>query len=643
MSKKNKKFRKIAPTNKKKKGGTGPGNISRQYVFQRAVNLHQAGRLSEAEVLYREILLADPDNPDVLYSLGMLAHQVEQPDIAGKLIGRALQIRPDYVEACINLGNILYEQGKHDEAIANFRRAIILKPNFPMLHNNLGNALRAKGLFVEAVLSFRQALKLEPDYAPAHYNLGNVLLDEGKLEEAAASFHQAINLKPGYAEAHNNLGNILSDQGRLDDAASCFRRALALKPDFAEAHNNLGNTLTDQGLLAEAIASYQQAISLKPEFAEAHYNLGFTYRHSGMTEDAISSYRKAISLKPDYAKAYKGLSAIVKFTELTDEVHAMENLYAGELSDTERIDLGFALGKVFEDLKDYDRAFRYILEANRLKRRSIDYSIQKDSDLFEKIKKTFSPGFFASHDDSGTEDDTPIFILGMPRSGTTLVEQILASHPQVFGAGELTVLQELVSSTCPGGEAAQYPECLPDLDADALRRMGSDYLKGIRVYAEDAPHITDKMPHNFLHVGLIRTILPRARVIHCTRNPMDTCLSIFKNDFAGTHNYAYDMVELGRYYTLYQDLMAYWEESLPGFMYSLRYEDMIADQRKQTEDLLAFCGLPWDDACLAFYRTRRRVSTASLAQVRQPIYKDSVELWKRYEKQLEPLRKAIYG
>jgi len=644
MSKKRKKFQhKSAPLKNKKRGAKPPENFSKQIAFQRALNLHQAGRLSDAEKLYRQILLADPDNPDVLYSLGMLVHQAGKHDIAVELINRALQTRPDYLEALINLGNILGEQGRLDKAVACFRRALNLKPNFPMVLNNLGNALRAQGKLHEAVLSYHQALEVVPDYAMAHYNLGNVLLDQGKLDEAADSFRRTLNLKPDYAEAHNNLGNIFSDQGKVKDAIASFRQAIKLKPDFAEAHNNLGNLLSEQGLLNEAFVNFRQALLLKPDFAEAHYNLGFIYRQLDMREDAISCYRRAISLKPYYAKAYKGLSAIVKYTEVTEEVNTMEDLHKEDIPDAERMDLGFALGKVFEDLKNYDRAFSYILEANRLKRRSIEYSIQEDADLFARLKRTFTPDFWASHDDSGMEDNTPIFILGMPRSGTTLVEQILASHPQVFGAGELALLQDLVRNICPGDGAAQYPECMLDLDNETLRRMGSEYIKGIRGYAEDATHITDKMPHNFLHIGLIRTILPNARVIHCTRNPMDTCLSIFKNDFQGTHNYAYDMVELGRYYTLYQDLMSYWEETLPGFMYSLSYEDMIADQRKQTEDLLDFCGLSWDDACLAFYRTKRRVTTASLAQVRQPIYKDSVELWKRYEKQLEPLRKAIYG
>jgi hypothetical protein len=230
----------------------------------------------------------------------------------------------------------------------------------------------------------------------------------------------------------------------------------------------------------------------------------------------------------------------------------------------------------------------------------------------------------------------------MPRSGTTLVEQILASHPLVFGAGELPILKEFVMNcSSPARASVQFPECMQDLAMDDFERMGSDYIKKLRNISGNAQYITDKLPHNFLRIGLIKTILPNAKVIHCMRNPMANCFSIFKTDFTGTHRYAYDMRELGQYYTLYLGLMEHWEKVLPGFIFSLRYEELISDQENQTKSLLNFCGLPWNEACLTFYETERQVSTASCAQVRQPMYNDSVELWRRYEKQLAPLRKAL--
>ena len=513
----------------------------------------------------------------------------------------------------------------------------------PKEYYSLGESAIRRNQLEEAAGYFGQALSLQPDYIDALNRLGVIRLTQGRLDEAVATFSRMVELQPDNPQAHFNLGIALYDQGKLDAAVASFRRLVALQPDYVEAHYNLGNFLMEQGKLDEAINSFNKALELKPDYAEARCNLGLLYKELGQTDDAVASFKKALSLKPDYVRAYKGLSLITKYTEFNEIIKKMENLYSRKgISEADRKDLGFALGKTFEDLGDYNKSFDYILEANRLKRKSYNYSIQKDHDLFAGIKEVFSPAFFASHRNSGFQDKTPIFILGMPRSGTTLVEQILASHPRVFGAGELAALFNVTNSFCTAGKA-QFPEYIIDLDEETLLRMGSEYIEKIRKYSIKADYITDKMPHNFLRVGLIKIILPNAKVIHCVRNPMDTCLSIFKMDFTTPHGYAYDLIELGQYYNLYRDLMTHWEKVLPGFMYTIKYEELVTDQENQTKDLLSFCNLPWDKACLTFYKTERRVRTASLAQVRQPIYKDSVNLWKRYEKQLEPLRKEIYG
>ena len=683
-----------------------------QSLLQQALTFHQAGRLSEAEAIYRRILRTEPNHPDVLHYLGMLAHEAGDSEIAVELLNKSLKISPDYVNALNTLGTILRDRGKTAEAVASFRRALTLKPDYAAAHNNLGLALKDLGELDEAVASFRNALSFKPDFVEACYNLGITfhdqgmreeemacylrvlelrpdftdayfnlgvifkdqgkfgeavacyrqiiaflpdcteaynelgiaLYDQGKPDEAIASFRQALALKPDYAEALNNLGNTLKAQGMLDEAVACYRKAISLQPDHAQVYCNLGNALEEQGNLDEAEVCISRGVALDPEYPEAHYSLGVIFRQKGRMADAISCFRKALSYKPDHILAYKGLTSIVKYTEADEVVHAMKDLYSKDnLPAEDRVNLGFALGKVFEDIGDFDESFDYILAANRLKRELSDYSIENDRNLFERIKTTFSPEFFAAHRDAGNSDPTPIFILGMPRSGTTLVEQILASHPLVFGAGELRTLANLAGAVCLGEKRVQYPDCLPDLGMDVFANLAVNYLKIIREYSTDAERITDKMPHNFLHIGLIGTILPKARVVHCTRDSMDVCFSIFKKDFTGVHGYAYDLADLGRYYNLYRDLMAHWDKVLPGFIYNLRYEDLVEDQRNQTKNLLDFCGLPWDEACLAFHETERKVSTASAGQVRQPIYRGSVKLWKRYEKQLEPLRKAISG
>lgn len=580
---------------------------------------------------------------DKLLYQGAMAAGHGRFDEAETCFRQAVKLKPDYAIAYGNLGLALHDQGKLDEAEANLHKALKLNPDFAEAHNNLGMTFHSSGRPDEAEACFRQAIKLNPDYTKAFNNLGLALHDQGKLDEAEANLNKALTLTPDFADTYINLGIILNSQGKLEEAVASYRQALTLRPDYAEAHYNLGITLGDQGKLAESETSLRQALKLNPDYTEAYNNLGLTLHSSGKLDEAETCFRQALKLNPDSAKVYKSLSLFTKKSEVDDVIIAMEKLYnRKDMSDEDQIDLGFALGKSFENLGEYEKSFDFILDANLVKRKSYTYSIQDDHKLFERIKKTFSPDFISSHKNSSNPDNTPIFILGMPRSGTTLVEQILASHPLVFGAGELLFLANIVNKICAEGAAGKSPECILELGKEEIERIGSEYIEKIRKYSNSAQHITDKLPHNFMHLGLINKILPNAKVIHCVRSPMDNCLSIFKTDFMEQlHSYAYDLVEIGQYYNLYLDLMAHWEKVLPGFMYTIKYEEVVSDQQNQIKGLLEFCGLPWNEACLAFHKTKRKVVTASLAQVRRPIYKDSVELWKRYEKQLEPLRKAI--
>jgi len=303
----------------------------------------------------------------------------------------------------------------------------------------------------------------------------------------------------------------------------------------------------------------------------------------------------------------------------------------------------FALGKVYADIGNDDRSFEYYLAGNQFKRNSIDYSIADDVAYFDAIKQVFKKEFFQRHAGIGSADTTPIFIVGMPRSGTSLVEQILASHSQVYGAGELNDMGNLIARACDE-DSNKYPHCLLQMNDEELSGLGSAYLTRLHTYAPTAARITDKMPHNFLNLGLIHLVMPGAKIIHCHRNPADNALSIFKELFSkGKHGYAYDLKELGQYYRLYQDLMAHWRRVLPGAFYELRYEDLVADQETQTRRLLEYCDLPWEDACLAFHRSQRVVRTASLVQVRQPMHANSVEGWRRHEQRMQAFITALEG
>ncbi len=428
-----------------------------------------------------------------------------------------------------------------------------------------------------------------------------------------------------------------------DEAVASYNKALAIKPDYAEAHSNLGNALKDLGKLDEAVASYNKALAIKPDYAEAYSNLGNALQSLGKLDDAVASYHKALAIKPDYAEAHRHLARVKKYSENDEDIRSMEQNYANlEINDEQRMHLAFGLGKAFEDLQQYEKAFDFFVEGNTLRRKAYRYSVDDDAVFFNKIKKALNTSFFAKHQHTGYKGERPpIFILGMPRSGTTLVEQILASHPQVHGAGELETLRQIILNDFDKGNGVDFPESTKQADGADFECAGIKYTRDSRKRSLDSQFVTDKMPDNFKYIGLIKLMLPDAKVIHCRRDPADTCLSIFKNYFIKQHKYSHDLRELGRYYNLYRDLMEHWHSVIPGFIHDIQYENMVTDQVGQTRALLKYCGLEWNDACLEFHKTDRPVATASAAQVRRPIYNSSVQLWKKYEKQLSPLLEIL--
>ena len=607
-----------------------------------ALRHHTAGRLPQAEHIYQKILQADPNQPVALQLLGVIASQVGKSGIAVDLITKALAINPDYAEAHNNLGVAFKNLGKLDEAMACCHKALAITPDFAEAHYNLGSVLKDLGRLEEAVASYRKAVVARPNYVEAHCDLGAALLVLRRPEEAVASYRKALAVRPDFAEAHNDLGNVLKDLGRPEEAVASYHKALDIKPDFAEAHSNLGNAFKELGRMDEAVASYHDALAVKPDFAEVHYNLGNAFKEVGKLDEAAASYSKALAIKPDYAEAHRLLAYIKRHSEYDDDIQAMERSYAKPaIGDAQRMHLAFGLGKAFEDLHQHEKAFGFFAEGNSIRRASFSYSIEDQANFFKKLEEVFDSSLFAKHEGAGCDDETPLFILGMPRSGTTLVEQILASHRRVHGAGELGNLKRIVSSYFDKGNGVEFPESIRFADGASFERQGVEYIREIRKYSMDTRFITNKMPANFKYIGLIKLILPNAKVIHCRRDPADTCLSIFKTYFTGKHEYSHDLGELGRYYNAYGELMEHWHGVLPGFIHDVQYEDMVADQAGQTRPLLEYCGLEWDDACLEFHKTNRPVRTASAEQVRRPIYKDSVQLWKRYETQLAPMLEIL--
>jgi len=549
------------------------------------------------------------------------------------------------IEAQFMLGIANGMLGEHSAAEQAFRQILKLAPGHPDANNNLGLSLEAQGRSEQAIEFFSKAVALAPDNPGFVFNFANALESLGKLEQARVYYEKAISLAPDYAEAFCNLGNVLQELGNRHEAVAAFEKAIALDDDFVrdypQVYINLGNALQAIGQDEAAARAYQRAVDIRPDYAPAFNSLGNALLQQNRRPEAVKVLRQALTLNPGYTMAYRNLVDSTKYTEPDADVEAMLKLYTDPATRSDaKMDLAFALGKVYADLKDDARSFEFYATGNRLKRESLDYDIERDRKFFAAIREVFNPDFIRRYSHIGQQDTAPIFILGMPRSGTSLVEQILASHSQVYGAGELDDMRIATDRAC-AVMADRYPLALTQLGETGLAAIGSTYLARLHAYAPDAQRISDKMPHNFLYLGLIHLLFPRARIIHCRRNPMDNALSIYKVLFNTGHSYAYDLAELGEYFRLYQELMEYWRQLLPGAFYDLSYETLVGDQEVQTRCLLEYCELPWEDACLEFHRNRRAVRTASLVQVRQPMHANSVGGWARFAEQLQPFIAAL--
>ena len=644
-----------------------------------AVRHHRAGQLAEAERCYRQVLVIDAQHADSLHLLGIIADQTGRHGEAIDLIGQAIRLRDDVPSYHNNLGNVLMGQGKLADAVTHYERALALKPDYAEFYTNLGTALLGQDNLVYAMACYERALALKPDCAEAHYNLGYVFMGQGKLTDAVARYECAIALKPDYIKAHYNLGNVFMGLGKLADALMHYERALALKPNLAEAHNNLGSVLMGLGSVADAVMHYECALALKSDYIKAHYNLGNAFVVQGKLANAVTHYECALALKPDYVEAYYNLgTALLRQGKLKEAEHAYEKAidlapksgryyrallhmrpvasedrYLGAIEKlaqdmsslpmADQIELHFALSKAYVDLEQYERSFRHLLEGNALKRRELVYDEPEALNFFDRIRAVLTLDVMNGKRGFGNPSPIPIFIVGMPRSGTTLIEQILASHPKIFGAGELPNFSNTVASlNTPNSAPPSFPEVVPALSVEKLHELGTSYLDAVGAVAPGAARITNKMPGNFACIGLIHLALPNARIIHMRRNPIDTCLSCFSILFANGQPYSYDLGELGRYYRAYDALMEHWRQVLPGgVMLEVQYEDVVADVEQQARRVVAYCGLEWDDTCLAFHETQRSVRTASAIQVRQPIYRTSVGRWQRYKNLLQPLIKEL--
>ena len=503
-------------------------------------------------------------------------------------------------------------------------------------------ALQQKGQLPEAETLYLEILAADPQNFTATHLLGVLRHQQGRNPEALELIGAALKLAPHAANAWSNYGLVFRALGRFEEALAQYDKALALKPDLADALNNRGIALLDLNRFEEALASYDKALVIAPNSATVHGNRGLVLQYLGRLDEARAAFHQSLTLDPGRANIYLDYADSTKLTADDPHLKAMEVLRGSPLSNTEQLQLDFALAKAYADLKDPTRSFTHLLSGNALKRAQITYDEAGVLGFFDRVQTLFSPALLREKESLGGDPSAaPIFIMGMPRSGSTLVEQILASHPDVHGTGELPAFARISNAVGGGGV---YPEFVSGLDGAALKAIGKDYLAELRKSAPTSPRITDKMLSNYFYAGLIHLALPNAPIIHTVRDPLDNCLSCFSKLFIEELNQTYDLGELGRYYRRYEILMAHWRRVLPqGRILDVRYEDLVADLEGQARRIIAHCGLAWDARCLSFHNTDRPVRTASFLQVRQPIYKNAVGRAQAYDAFLGPLKIALAG
>lgn len=651
-----------------------------QQMLIAAQQARQSGLVPQAESLYRDVLKQAPEAWDVRQQFAMLLATAGRADEAARQFRLIVQANPTHAASHANLATALAESGQFDEAIKEFQRALTLNPrllgarialaetlrrvkrleesgaNYKLVldedkvnhgaFNGLGLTFRDMGDFPRALECFEYAVGLAPKNPEYRMNFGAALRDQDLNALAVEQFYEAVKLKPTWLEAVVLLGDVLQKQHRYDDAKECFERAQQLKPAEPELSERLGYVYLDMGDSEHALQLFGEIHTEHPARYAARLGLARGHMLAGHSEKAVDILETLLRDFPEEPAPYSNLAAARKFSSDDTLIKPLQQL-ADNTADNAAaaIPLNFALGKILDDCKEWDRAWEYYERGNRLRNTGYRYQPAQQEAKYDALMSIFSSDFIEEHRHFGIQDASPVIIIGMPRSGTTLTEQIISSHPQAYGAGEVIFWVHAADVVKYAQKTREpYPACMQLMTELQAHEIAERYITLLRKIAGQATgplRITDKMPHNFVQLGLIALLFPNAPIIHCKRNAMDNCLSIFFQNFAGEHSYAYDLTHLGHHYREYERLMLHWQQVLPGRILDINYEDTIADPEYWSRKLIEYVGLEWDDACLAPHKLERSVKTASQWQVRQPIYKTSVERWKNYEKHLAPLKKAL--
>ena len=642
-------------------------------AFNQAIALVNSGRVGAAAAFCQDVLRHNPDDLNMTALLGAVLLKARQFKEAEKHLRRAIELAPTFAKPHEDLGHLLVERGRPEEAVAVLQTATGLDPKAELAFFTLGRALSMTGKGTEADAAFeasfalnprrrklalaaehhkagrheeaarlyRELLRQSPDNVDAMRLLAGVLAGKGDVEEAEALLSKAVSLAPDYALAFLDLGQMLQEQQRYAEAIDCFECASELSPAAAKPRFLLASTLASAGRTFDALACYRQVLKLQPRHAGAWLGLGHTLKTVGDQEEAVNAYRQCIRVRPDNGESYWSLANLKTYRLTQEDIGEMQAALAreGQLADQSAVNFLFALAKAHEDCGDFDAAWDCYARGNA-KQRTLEYYDSVQTEVTnDEIIEVFDKTFLERNAGLGHLDAAPIFVMGLPRSGSTLIEQILASHSLVEGTSELPYLGRVATSLNHNrADGLNYPYAVRELRAPHFRALGGDYLRQAQLHRQTPrPRFVDKMPNNFPSIGLLHLILPNATIIDARRHPLDCTLSCYRQLFAKGQTFVYDLTDVGEYFLQYQRMMDHWHEALQGRVLTVQYEELVTDFDNQVRRLLEHCGLPWEDACANFHATRRPVRTASSEQVRQPIHARSIHFWRNYEAHLGEL------
>lgn len=607
-------------------------------LFNTALQHYQQGRLPQAEDLCQRIL-GQQQRPDAILILANIAQEQKRFEVAIERYKQFLGIVPQHAQSHFHIAVALEEMGRTEAAIEHYKKSIAHNADNAEAHSRLADACYELQRWEEAIASYQQVLALQGEDVGAMIKLGSAFNSLQLFAEAIVLYERILTITPDNALVYKHLGASLQRMGRIRKAVTCFEQALRLRPDYVGARIDLARALRTLGEAEKALTPLDEAIDLEPENEEAHMQLAATLRQLGQTQRAIECLEGYVAIRPACGEAYHRISVISPDREL---IAVIEKLLGDPgLLESDAIYCHFALGNLFDASKAFDRAFSHFLRANEMQRATFTYDADESRQTVTRLTNVYSNEYFSGKPEFGSASQLPVFIVGMPRSGTTLIEQILSSHPLIHGAGEIESLPAINRSIVQHLEyASPTPECMSLVDGQMIREYSERYLQDLAIHSPTATRITDKFPQNFFSIGLIKTLFPDARIVHCRRDPIDNCMSLFFHYFKN-FKATFDLAELAQYYLQYQRLMSYWQDLFPGQILTVQYEELVVNQEGISKEMIDYLGVEWDEKCLDFHNNERNVLTPSNLQVKQPMYATSVGRWKNYERQLQPLVEAF--